>query len=103
MNTLYHLAKNVNATIVVTSAFFALAAPSLALAEDAPNPFAHVHSLRADNGDFDTWGAGTAKSQTSFGLVDPVQTASGGGAISTAKCLGVSPRIYDPVSPDCRN
>jgi hypothetical protein len=105
MKNLYRFAKNVNGAIIVASAFFALTAPSLALAENSPNPFANVHSLRADNGDFDTWGAGTVNSRTSFGLVDPVQTGSGGsiGAINTSKCLGISPRMYDPVSPDCRN
>lgn len=105
MKTLYNLAKNANGAIIVASAFFALTAPSLALAADSPNPFANVHSLRADNGDFDTWGAGPVKSQHSFGMVDPVQIGSGAsvGAINTSKCLGVSPRMYDPVSPNCRN
>jgi hypothetical protein len=105
MKTLCSFAANGYQLIVATSALFILTAPSLALAADSPNPFAHVHSLRADNGDFDTWGAGTVESRTSFGLVDPVQTGSGGsiGAINTSKCLGISPRMYDPLSPDCRN
>ncbi|UVK51406.1 hypothetical protein DBIPINDM_004670 [Mesorhizobium sp. AR02] len=69
-------------------------------------PFVGVHSLRADNGDFDTWGG--LDSQRSFapkGMVDPIQTGSSDstGGVSTSKCLGVSPRIYDPVSPNCRN
>ncbi|RAZ91838.1 hypothetical protein DPM33_04995 [Mesorhizobium hawassense] len=83
--------------IIAASAFVALTAPSLALAG--------VHSLRADNGDFDTWGADAVKTPQSFGLVDAIQTGSNGstGTVSTSKCLGVSPRMYDPVSPDCRN
>ncbi len=78
----------------MASAFFALTAPSLALAADSPNPFANVHSLRADNGDFDTWGAGRQK-PASFGMVDPVpdRIRASVGAINTSKCLGVSPRM----------
>lgn len=86
--------------IVAMSALFMLTAPSLAIESN------FVHSLRADNGDFEPPGA--VKSQHSFvskTLVDPSQTGSNGnaGAVSTSKCLGVSPRAYDPVSPDCRN
>jgi hypothetical protein len=105
VKTLYSSAINVNGIIVAASAFFALTAPSLALEAESPTPFAGVHSLRADNGDFDTWGAGAVKSRRSFGIVDPIQTGSNGsgGAVSTTKCLGVSPRMYDPVSPNCRN
>ncbi|MCZ8548593.1 hypothetical protein OOJ09_30905 [Mesorhizobium qingshengii] len=109
MKTLYKLAAHVNGVIVATSALFVLTAPSLAGEADTHTPFVGVHSLRADNGDFDSWGAdpgtGAVKSRHSFGLVDPIQTGSDGGigAVSTSKCLGVSPRAYDPVSPNCRN
>ena len=81
---------------VAASAFFILAEPSLAF----------VQSPRADNSAFEPPAA--TKSQHSFvpnGMVDPYQTGSTGnaGAGSTSKCLGVSPREYDPLSPDCRN
>lgn len=69
-------------------------------------PFVGVHSLRADNGDFDTWGEPTTRdSFVAKGMVDPAQAGAIGnaGAESTSKCLGVSPRMYDPVSPNCRN
>jgi hypothetical protein len=69
-------------------------------------PFVGVHSLRADNGDFDTWGDPTNRdSFVAKGMVDPVQVGTIGNADaeSTSNCLGVSPRIYDPVSPNCRN
>lgn len=109
MKTLYRLAINANGIIVATSALFVLTAPSSAVEAGAPKPFVGVHSLRADNGDFDSWGAdaGTVKSQRSFGfgLVDPLQAGSNDsiGGVPTSKCLGVSPRAYDPVSPNCRN
>lgn len=105
MKTLYSFAKNVNGVIVATSALFILTAPSFALEAGSPTPFVGVKSLRADNGDFDSWGAGVVKSRRSFGLVDTIQTGSNGstGAVSMSKCLGVSPRQYDPISPDCRN
>jgi hypothetical protein len=86
--------------ILATSALFIMTAPSLA------TDSTFVHSLRADNGDFDAPGA--FESRHSFdpkAIVDPVQTGSNGnvGADSTSKCLGVSPTVNDPVSPHCRN
>lgn len=65
-----------------------------------------VHSLRADNGDFDTWGDSALRdSFVAKGMVDPfhVGTIGNTSAEPTSKCLGVSPRMYDPVGTNCRN
>lgn len=84
---------------VAASAFFILTAPSLA----AESNF--VRSLRADNG-FEPPAA--LKGQHSFEskeMVGPLQTGSIGNAgdVPSSKCVGVSPREHDPLSPDCRN
>lgn len=86
--------------MMATSALFIMTAPSLAIDST------FVHSLRADNGDFEAPNAfDSGHSFVPKALVDPAQTGSSGNisAISTSKCVGVSPREYDPVSPDCRN
>jgi hypothetical protein len=86
--------------ILATSALFIMTAPSLAIDST------FVHSLRADNGDFEAPGA--FEGSHSFvpkAMGDPVQVGSSGnvGAVSTSKCVGVSPHEYDPLGPDCRN
>ena len=86
--------------MIATFALFILTVPSLAIESD------FVHSLRADNGDFEPPHVFTSHlSSVPNALVDPVQTESAGtaGAVSTSKCMGVSPRMYDPLGPDCRN
>ncbi|PWJ95017.1 hypothetical protein C8D77_1011705 [Mesorhizobium loti] len=98
--------QNTRTTRTVSLVVFGLLANSIVSEAAYSNtaPFVGVHSLRADNGDFDTWGD-PATSFVAKAMVDPVQagTIGNAGAESTSKCLGVSPRLYDPVSPNCRN
>ncbi|TPK45091.1 MULTISPECIES: hypothetical protein [unclassified Mesorhizobium] len=86
--------------ITAASAFFILTVPSFAIDST------FVHSLRADNGDFEA--PGDLKGQHSLASEEAVYgfpTGSIGlpGGASNSKCMGVSPHQYDPVSPDCRN
>lgn len=87
--------------MLAVSALFLLTAPSLAIDST------FVRSPRAaDTGDFESQGAlNSGHSFAPKAMVDTTQTGSAGdvGAVPTSKCLGVSPRVYDPVSPDCRN
>ena len=88
--------------ITAASAFFILTAPSFAIDST------FVHSLRADNGDFEA--PGQSKGQSSLASEEEesvygFQTGSIGsaGGASNSNCMGISPRQYDPLSPDCRN
>lgn len=86
--------------ITVASALLMLAAPAFAIDST------FVHSLRADNGDFE--GPGQVKGQLPLASGEAVygfQTGSIGlaGGVSNSNCMGVSPHQYDPVSPNCRN
>ncbi|BCG79392.1 hypothetical protein [Mesorhizobium sp. 113-3-3] len=87
--------------IAAASAFIMLTAPAFAIDST------FVHSLRADNGDFED--PGQFKGQHASGservVVYGFQTGSigSGDGTSNPRCMGVSPHQYDPVSPDCRN
>ena len=86
--------------IGTASILLALTAPSFAIDST------FVHSLRADNGDFEAPGQVAGQpSLATGGAAHALQIGSMelGGGTATAKCTGVSPRQYDPVSPDCRN
>ncbi|RUX69952.1 hypothetical protein EN925_05650 [Mesorhizobium sp. M7A.F.Ca.US.006.04.2.1] len=85
--------------VMTASAFLVFTTPSFAIDST------FVHSLRADNGDFET--PGEFKGQHSMASEEAYgfQTGSIGiaGGASNSKCIGVSPREYDPLGPDCRN
>ncbi|QKC71672.1 MULTISPECIES: hypothetical protein [Mesorhizobium] len=89
--------------ITAASALLMLTAPSFAIDST------FVHSLRADNGDFEA--PGEVKGQHPLASEEAVygfQTGSTGsiglaGGVSNSSCMGVSPHQYDPVGPNCRN
>jgi hypothetical protein len=89
----YFKGANMYKIILAMSALFIMTAPSLAIDST------FVHSLRADNGDFE------APDASDTAAVHAIELGNNGnvGAVLTSKCKGVSPREYDPISPDCRN